>query len=353
MVELVVSGLLIGIAIGWVLQRGRYCMNTAFRDVIFINDYTLFRAYILALIIVMVGANILEDIGVIEELRRQAFSPFANIIGGFIFGIGIVLAGGCGSGIWYKIGEGQFNALISVIGFFIGIFITKDGILAPIYRFFRSFNIWQTPEGIKILSNEKVMELWDKGVDVIPPTLYSILGLNKWIVIAVLIIVAVLFLLRGEIQKPKKGYSWIVAGTLVGIIITVAWWVSEKWGGGARGISYTGPTQEFFKFLLQGKLPTWGSMVVIGTPIGAIFSAMKLKEFKLKAPAANEMLRVLIGGLIMGIGASIGGGCNIGHGITGFSTLALASIVATIFIVLGNWSMVYFMFIKPMKDLDI
>jgi len=55
----------------------------------------------------------------------------------------------------------------------------------------------------------------------------------------------------------------------------------------------------------------------------------------------------------MGIGAQIGGGCNIGHGLTGVSTLAVSSWVATIFIVLGNWTMAYFVLIRPMRDMDI
>jgi len=40
----------------------------------------------------------------------------------------------------------------------------------------------------------------------------------------------------------------------------------------------------------------------------------------------------------------------VGHALTGVSALALQSIVATVFIILGNWTMTYFMFIKPMKD---
>lgn len=353
MVMLIVTGLIVGIAMGWVLQRGRYCMNSAFRDVIFINDYTLFKAYILALLIVIIGANLLEDIGQIEELRRQAFAPIANIIGGYIFGLGIVLAGGCGSGIWYRVGEGLFAAWVSVLGFVIGIFTTKNGILSPVYNFLRSFNVWQTPNGLKVLNDDQVMELWDKGVDVVPPTLYSIFGANKWIIIAILVVIAIPFLIRGGVQKPQKGYAWPVAGILIGLVVVAAWWASEIWGGGARGVSYTGPTQELFRTLMLGKKPTWGAMLVLGTPIGALLSALGLKEFKLKAPSAEELLRVFVGGLIMGFGASVGGGCNVGHGITGVSTLALSSIVATIFIILGNWTMVYFLFIKPMKDMDI
>src|SRR5208283_4866228 len=82
-------------------------MNTAFRDVIFINDFTLFRSWLLALVIAIIGANLIEDMGFLGDdgLRRQVFSPIAAIIGGYIFGVGIVMAGGCGSGVLYKQGK--------------------------------------------------------------------------------------------------------------------------------------------------------------------------------------------------------------------------------------------------------
>ena len=54
-----------------------------------------------------------------------------------------------------------------------------------------------------------------------------------------------------------------------------------------------------------------------------------------------------------GIGAILAGGCNIGQGLTGVATLAVSSWVTTVFIILGNWTMVYFKLIKPMQDLDI
>ncbi len=85
-------------------------MNTAFRDVIFINDFTLFRAWLLALLIAIIGANLLEQFGFMGDdgLRRQVFSPIAAIVGGYIFGLGIVVAGGCGSGVLYKQGEDYY-----------------------------------------------------------------------------------------------------------------------------------------------------------------------------------------------------------------------------------------------------
>lgn len=344
------TGLLVGVAFGFVLQRGRYCMNSAFRDIIFINDFTLFRAYILALVIAILGANLLEDLGYMGEgLRRQAFAPMANIIGGYVFGIGIVLAGGCGSGILYRVGEGLLNAWMATLGFAFGIIMTMHGVLKPVYTYLKGF---------KVEIN-----------DTIAPALWDLFGGGqyKWIVIAVLVLAALPFILQDKPFKPRKqkGYYWSVTGLLIGVIAVIAWWASVYWGGNARGLSFTGPTADFFMAVLtrDSRAPadpmfnfwglfnsTWSAIYVIGVPLGAYLSARALGEFKWNVPPAKELLRTFLGSLIMGFGAAVGGGCNIGHGLTGVSSLAISSIVATIFIILGNWTMVYFMFIKPMKD---
>jgi hypothetical protein len=352
MTGMIISGVFTGIAMGWFLQRGRNCMNTAFREMILDKEFRLFRIYITALIIAIIGANLLEDLGFVSELRRQAFSPLANVIGGYIFGMGTVLAGGCGSGIWYRVGEGTCASLIAVMGFTFGILMTQNGFLQPVSGLLKSFQLWYTDNGIKVLSPESVVRLWDEGMTVEPLTLFNMLGINKWVIISLLGVAALVFILKGGLERPRTGYSWYFTGVGVGVIIIASWWVSEVWGGGARGISYTGPTGELFGFLVLGEEPTWSAFLVLGTPIGAFLSAYAYKEFKLKSSTAEDFLRVFIGGLIMGIGGVIGGGCNIGHALTGFSTLAVASITATIFIILGNWTMVYFIFIRPFRDLD-
>ncbi len=56
---------------------------------------------------------------------------------------------------------------------------------------------------------------------------------------------------------------------------------------------------------------------------------------------------------MMGFGGITGGGCTVGQALTGVTTLSIGSIAATISMILGNWTMVYFKFIKPMKDMDI
>ena len=171
----IVTGLLIGAAFGYVLQRGRFCVNSAYREILF-QDYTMLRAYLLAVAVTMIGANLIEDMGWLQQhanengvmvantLYRQGFAPFANIIGGFIFGTGIVLAGGCGSGILYRVGEGNLAYVLAVFGFFFGIAVTKFGFLKPVYDMLTTYQV-------------------SVGGDTVP-TLYNVIGVNKWIIIA-------------------------------------------------------------------------------------------------------------------------------------------------------------------------
>jgi hypothetical protein len=55
---------------------------------------------------------------------------------------------------------------------------------------------------------------------------------------------------------------------------------------------------------------------------------------------------------MMGFGAATAGGCNVGQALTGAVTLSLGSIAATVAIILGNWTMVYYKFIKPMNEME-
>lgn len=291
-------------------------MNSAYRDVIFVNDLTLFRAWLLALLISILGANLIEDLGILGDagLRRQAFAPIAAIIGGYLFGLGIVVAGGCGSGVLYKQGEGQFAATIATFGFGVGLISTIHGPLNPISKFLKGFKVpvGTDPEGEPIMS----------------PALWDIFGGTsiKWIVIAVVAAIIIPVVLKGKpfAKGPKKGWSWSLGGALVGVMVIIAWWASYYWGGQARGLSFSGPLSDFLMFILTGNsnapfdpmfnifgigVATWSALYVAGVPIGAYLSAKGLGEFKLTAPKdPNELVRVFFGGLVMGFGAATAGG---------------------------------------------
>lgn len=356
----VLSAVSLGLMLGFVLQRGRFCLNSAFRDIIFVKDMTFFRAYLLCVVVAVLGTNLLEDFSLFKafdqqtgsyvsvELMRQNFVPLANIIGGFIFGIGIVLAGGCASGIVYRVGEGQVSTMTAIIGFFFGVVMTTEGLLSPVYRYLKSFKV-----EIAGKTNPALWDIFGSG-----PTV-------KWATIGVFSLAVLAFVMKGRptFGRNSKTFSWGLTGLLIGLLTVVAWLASSYFGGVPRGLAITTPLREFFNAVLykssHSSFPefsflgifqgTWGVFFIFAVPIGALLSALALKEFKWKIPQAKEFMTVFFGSILMGVGAVIAGGCNLGHGVTGFSTMAVASIVSITAIILGNWTMVYFKFIRPMN----
>jgi len=355
------SAVIMGLSLGFILQRGRFCLNSAFRDIIFIKDVDLFRAYLLCMVVALVGTNLLEDTGLIMRfdpgvghfvssgLLRQNFVPIANVLGGFLFGLGIVLAGGCASGIVYRLGEGQIAALVAIVGFFFGVAMTTDGMLSPVRNYLKSYHV-----NIFGVSDPSFWDSFGHG------------PVAKWTTIAIISIVVLAYVFKGKpsFGKNGKGYSWGLTGVLIGLLTIVAWEISSIFGGMPRGLAITTPIRELFNSMLTNSTHspfkefsflgifrgTWGVFFIFAVPLCAAISSLGLKEFQWKVPPAKEILTVFFGSILMGIGAVIAGGCNLGHGITGMSTGSVASFVAISSIVLGNWTMVYFKFIKPMND---
>lgn len=290
-------------------------MNTAFRDVIFINDLTMFRSWLIALGIAIIGSNFIEDLGLLGEdgLRRQVFAPIAAMVGGYLFGVGIVIAGGCGSGVLYKQGEGQFAALVATFGFAVSLIATMHGPLKPVMKAIKNYRV-SLGSGEDAITTPALWDFFGQSMAV------------KWAVIAVVIAVIIAVVLKGKPfqAKTKKGWAWPVGGAIIGVLVILAWWASYYFGGQARGLSFSGPTVDFLMFVLTGNsqapfdpmfslfgigILTWSALYVVGVPIGAYMSAKGLKEFKLTAPKqADELLRVFIGGLVMGFGAVVAGG---------------------------------------------
>ena len=93
MFQMVLLGVVVGFAFGYALQRGRFCMNSAFRDILLARDLTLLRAYFLALLIQMVGVRAMASLGWFE-LNVTPFFWQATLLGGFVFGLGMAFSGG-------------------------------------------------------------------------------------------------------------------------------------------------------------------------------------------------------------------------------------------------------------------
>lgn len=326
-ISVLLSGAGLGVFLGFVLQRGRFCLNTAFRDILYIKDFTVFRAYVLALVVTMLGANILEQLNVLRlDQARQEFAWVANIVGGYLFGVGMVLAGGCASGTWYRVGEGLVGSWMAALGFMLGSAATKNGALSGVFEYLRGF---VAANGARL-------------------TISDVLGLNRWAVIAALVLPGLVFVFRGRssYQQAGPGLHWLTTGVLVGLTSVLAWYASSWATGAASGIFFTDPSEGLLMSVVDGREWDWSMALLAGVPFGALLSARGSHQFSWRAPRADSMAQQFLGGLIMGTGGILAGGCAFGHGITGIAALSLASLTAMPFIVLGCWTMVYFLFIR-------
>lgn len=118
---------LTGIAFGFILRRSNFCFTASMRDPLLTGSTSLARAVLIAFAITSVGFVILQYSASIQGLPLPGMGfvvpvSFATIAGGIIFGIGMVLAGGCASGTLMRIGEGFGMQMLSVIFFVIGSF---------------------------------------------------------------------------------------------------------------------------------------------------------------------------------------------------------------------------------------
>ena len=351
----ILSGLFVGALFGFALQRGRFCMNSAFRDIVVAKDFTLFKAVVAALLVETIGFAIMAATGIIK-LAPPALMWGANIIGGLTFGMGMVLAGGCASGISYRTGEGMVGAMSAVTGFSLIAITTGSGLLAPVSNFLKS--------------STKVMTADDK-----PLTLANVFGLDHTVVaigLAVIIIIiwAAVALKNKAPAAPgvkakslvdaifKRGWHWRPTGIFVGLVGVLAFPMSAATGRNyPLGITagWVNIWQWLFKWtnVVEGqpKLVTlnWGGALIIGIVLGSLVAALIAHEFAIRAPEPKVMLLTFLGGMMMGFGASVSGGCNVGHILSGVPQLSLGSILGGASIILGCWVMAYFMFIRPMN----
>src|SRR5690625_5499546 len=88
---MVLTGLAVGVALGFAMQRGRFCVTGAFRDVWVNRSTRWLTAFLVVIAVQSVGIFALDALGVIT-LGAGNLAPVATIVGGFIFGFAIVLA---------------------------------------------------------------------------------------------------------------------------------------------------------------------------------------------------------------------------------------------------------------------
>ncbi len=111
----------LGVGLGFALEKSRFCFVAAFRDPILTGMTALSQALILLLGVSILGFALVAGSG--QGYALNVYPLGANtIVGGLLFGIGMVLAGGCASGILMRIGEGFAMQMLALAGALVGVF---------------------------------------------------------------------------------------------------------------------------------------------------------------------------------------------------------------------------------------
>ncbi|PAF54211.1 hypothetical protein BKH42_01500 [Helicobacter sp. 13S00482-2] len=339
---MLLTGIICGILLGFVLQRGRFCIVGAYRDIILSKKMTVFVAIFIAILIQSIGIFLLENTGVIK-INHQPFFWLSTILGGLVFGFGMVLAGGCATGTWYRAGEGLIGSYVALFFYMLGAAMVKFGVFKPI------------DEGLK-------------KYQITDSTIYQSLDLSPLVLIIVLFFIVV-FLMYKEFKKPKlkiarltarktgishwlfeKSWHPFITATLVGLIAILAWPLSYATGR-EFGLGITTPSANIIGFLTTGdtNLVDWGVFLVLGIFIGSFIAAKGANEFKFRIPDKKILAENTLGGLLMGFGASIAGGCTIGNGFVETAIFSYQGWISMICFLIGSFIATYITIIRPSK----
>lgn len=344
MIWMIISGLIVGILLGFVMQRTRFCLAGGFRDMYIQKNNKMFYALLIAISVQAIGLLAFTAI-IGKPLDNGTFPIIGTIVGSFIFGIGIVLAGGCATGTYYRAGEGLIGSWLVLISYAIFSAITKVGLLKPVM------------EGLNSKTNV--------NADMATST-----GIPSWIWVIALVAITG-YLVTKTLRKPKpkiavpklkqkftgvrhfffeKKFHPFVAAIAVGLIALIAWPMSYSTGR-EGGLGITTPSSNLVQFILSGKTSflDWGVFLVLGIFIGSYIAAKGSREFAWRLPDKKTLRNSVIGGAAMGFGASVAGGCSIGNGLVATAALSWQGWIALASMILGTWLMSYFIFIKPMK----
>ncbi|MSS45683.1 YeeE/YedE family protein [Cutibacterium sp. WCA-380-WT-3A] len=324
---MILTGLLVGIAFGFVLQRGRFCVTNAFRQVWVAKSTTWMTAFLLVIAIQAVGVTTLIQLGVIH-LSWKPLPWLGVIVGGLLFGVSIVLAGGCATGTWFRSGEGLVGSWIALVFYAVGAAAMKYGALVGVNNSVRSFKA--------------------------PVTTIPALGISPWIPTIVLAVVVGILVWR-QLRQParkvatlapeKTGIAHLlfeakwhpfITAALISVIAIITYPLSEATGRHA-GLGITTPTGNLLEWAVTGHASyiDWGVLLVVGILVGSYIAAKASGEFRIRVPDAAQVVRSIAGGLGMGIGASWAGGCTIGNAMVETAQFSFQGWISFLFMFLG------------------
>lgn len=356
------------IVLGVVVNKTNFCTMGAVSDMVNMKDYGRIRAWMLAIATAIVGVSLLEYFSMVNV--SDTFPPYRasqlifgeNLLGGFLFGIGMTLASGCGNKTLIRIGGGNLKSIVvfAVIALFAYYMISPFPGTDKTF-FSVLFYDWLRPMSMNLSTQQDIGAIIG-GDNTAMARLLSGLAVG----IALLI-----FAFKSADFRSSKDN--VMAGIVIGAIILGGWYLSsnvtieaeddsyslseyyDNWamisddneGKPATGrtlssqsftfVNPIGQTYGYIKDGFDSALLTFGLLSVFGVILGSFIWSLISRSFRIEwFVDARDFATHVIGGALMGLGGTLALGCTVGQGITGVSTLALGSFLALIAIIFGS-----------------
>lgn len=328
----VLAGLAIGLVYGAVGLLSGFCLMSSMRGVLAEGDGRLVRSYALAIAVAILASQFLAGHGVVDLGKSIYLQPTFSVpvlfLGGLLFGYGMVLSNGCGSRALVLLGRGNLRSFVVVIVLAIAAQMTLKGLVAPA-------RIAMVQATQTTLSANSL------------PLLASALGMGETIarILAVLIVAGTLAVFAFAHDGFRRSPDQLAAGITVGLLVAGGWYVTGYLGADdfnpvpVTSLTFIAPIADTLQYamLSTGLTLNFGIATVAGVLAGSLVTALATGRFHLEAYSSpRHMLRSAGGAALMGIGGVMAFGCSIGQGLTGISTLSLASFVAVAGILLGT-----------------
>lgn len=313
---LVGGGLTVGSIFGLLVQYYRFCMVAAIGNFFLINDNRYLLAFIAALLVAITGTQLLEFTGTVaiadSSYRNSQLDWFGASFGGLIFGVGAVMAGGCATRTLVRSAEGNSGSIVALLFFML---------LAAAAQF--SFL-----ETLRLdITHATAINLTGDA------SIATILGIPQWLPAVVSFVLLAGYLFKNWNPDAK---AMIFGGLVIGVLVVCSWYITgvlaqdEFDPTKPSGITVSGPLARFGYILIAAKFPALSFSIsfVIGIFVIAFLVSLFTGRFKFEPVKKSVLPYAALGGGLMGIGAIMAYGCNIGQGLTGISTLSFESILA-------------------------
>ena len=315
---LAAGGALTGICFGFFAQRSRFCLRSAVIEFARGRPGDRLAVWLLTFgtAIVVMQALVLSgmvDVGTARQLAVRG-SISGAIVGGLLFGAGMVMTRGCASRLLVLSATGNLRALLSGLIFAVAAEAALAGMLAPLRE---TISMWWTVEGGAPRDLEQVTHIGRWG---------GFAFALAWLAAAV-----------WYAARSARGFWKWAGGIGAGLMVVVGWWFTFSVSRASfevvpvQSLSFSGPSAEWLMRVLQAPFtaPGFDTGLLPGVFAGSFLAALSSRELKLEGfRDGYSMRRYIAGAVLMGFGAMLAGGCAVGAGLSGGSIFALTAWIA-------------------------